>query len=68
MTMDEGIFAARRAKEEAIDRADFEAAANHLDEEREFARTLGRESRIDLEQVEGFCREVIAAAREDLRS
>jgi hypothetical protein len=68
MTNDAAIHDARRAKEEAIDRADFDAAARHRDEEKQYTRTLGAESGIDLDMVYRLCIDAVAEAREDLRS
>jgi hypothetical protein len=68
MTHDYAVRKARSAKEEAIDRRDYEAAVKYRDEERSHTRALGAESGINLEQVERICRDIVAGAREDLRS
>lgn len=68
VTHDYAVREARSAKEEAIDRGDYEAALKHRDEERSHTRALGAESGISVEQVELLCRDIIAGAREDLRS
>jgi hypothetical protein len=57
----------RREKEEAIDRADFEAAARQRDREVQTEMAIGQISGIDVAAVDVLCSRIIEQARKDLR-
>jgi hypothetical protein len=61
------LQASRKAEEEALDNADFEAAGIHHDDEVENERLVARESGIDVAAVDVLCSRIIAQARKDLR-
>jgi hypothetical protein len=67
-----GIFFARlqeirKAEEEALENADFEAAGNLHDDEVETEKEVGQKSGIDVAAVDVLCSRIIGQARKDLR-